>query len=56
MGVSRDTFYHYQELAEDGNLDLLINNNRRVLNVKNRVDLEIEQVAIAYAIEQLTHG
>ena len=25
MGVSRDTFYHYQELAQDGNLDALIN-------------------------------
>ncbi len=38
MGVSRDTFYRYQELVNDGGIDDLINQNRRVPNVKNRVD------------------
>ncbi|GIU52336.1 hypothetical protein TUM4438_44770 [Shewanella sairae] len=38
MGVSRDTFYRYQELVEDGGLDGLIEKTRRTPNLKNRVD------------------
>ncbi len=30
MGVSRDTFYRYQELAEEGGIDALLNRSRRV--------------------------
>lgn len=33
MGVSRDTFYRYQELAEEGGIDALVNQNRRVPNM-----------------------
>jgi len=35
MGVSRDTFYRYQELVEDSGLDALINKSRRQANIKN---------------------
>jgi len=56
MGVSRDTFYRYQELVEDGGIDNLINKNRRGPNTKNRVDETTEQAVIAYAIEQPAHG
>lgn len=28
MGFSRDTFYRYQELVEDGGVDVLINRSR----------------------------
>lgn len=56
MGVSRDTFYRYQELVEEGGLDNLINRSRRGPNTKNRVDPAIEQVVIDYAIEQPAHG
>ncbi len=38
MGLSRDTFYRYQELVEDGGIDVLIEKTRRTPNVKNRVD------------------
>lgn len=38
MGVSRDTFYRYQELVSEGGVDALINKNKRVANVKNRAD------------------
>jgi hypothetical protein len=50
MGVSRDTFYRYQELAQDGNLDALINRSRRTPNIKNRVDDATENAVIDYAI------
>ena len=52
MGVSRDTFYRYQELVEVGGLDNLINKSRRALNTKNRVDELTEQAVITHAIEQ----
>ncbi|MBM4800477.1 transposase [Vibrio parahaemolyticus] len=32
MGVSRDTFYRYQELVETGGIDALINQSRRTPN------------------------
>ncbi|PAV07995.1 IS481 family transposase [Arsenophonus sp. ENCA] len=56
MGVSRDTFYRYQELVDDGGIDALINQNRRVPNVKNRVDEQIERAVVEYAIEYPAHG
>jgi len=56
MGVSRDTFYRYQELVEEGGVDALINKSRRNPNVKNRVDAATEQAVIAYAIDQPAHG
>ena len=56
MGVSRDTFYRYQELVDNGGIDALIEKNRRTPNVKNRVDEETEQAVIAHAIDQPAHG
>ncbi|NOI68798.1 IS481 family transposase [Vibrio sp. 99-8-1] len=56
MGVSRDTFYRYQELVEDGGIDSLINQSRRAPNIKNRVDEETENAVVAYAIEFPAHG
>jgi transposase InsO family protein len=56
MGVSRDTFYRYQELAQDGNLDALINRSRRTPNIKNRVDDTTENAVIDYAIAEPAHG
>lgn len=56
MGVSRDTFYRYQELATEGGIEALLNRSRRVANVKNRVDEGIEQAVTDYAIEFPAHG
>lgn len=56
MGVSRDTFYRYQELAEEGGIDALVNQNRRVPNLKNRADEATERAVVDYAIEFPTHG
>ncbi|STE53119.1 Uncharacterised protein [Edwardsiella tarda] len=38
MGVSRDTFYRYRELTDEGGMDALINRSRRAPNFKNRTD------------------
>ena len=56
MGVSRDTFYRYQELVEDGGIDALFNKSRRTANPKNRVEEAIEQAVVAYATDQPAHG
>lgn len=56
MGVSRDTFYRYQELVETGGVDALINQSRKAPNLKNRVDNETEQAVLKYAIDFPAHG
>ena len=56
MGVSRDTFYRYQQSVQDGGVEALLNQNRRAPNTKNRVDPDVEQAVQAYAIEQPAHG
>lgn len=56
MGFSRDTFYRYQELVQEGGVDALIDRSRRKPNVKNRVDDAIEKAVLDYAINQPAHG
>ncbi len=56
MGVSRDTFYRYQQATEEGGVEALLNQNRRVPNVKNRVDEAIELAVVDYAVEYPAHG
>ena len=56
MGVSRDTFYRYQELVDEGGVDALINQNRRVPNTKNRVDEQTERMVVEYAVEFPAYG
>ncbi len=56
MGVSRETFYRYQELADNGGVDALINRSMRVPNLKNRVDETTEQAVVSYAIECPAYG
>lgn len=56
MGFSRDTFYRYQELAQEGGVDALINKSRRTPNHKNRVDDAVEKAVLDYAVAQPAHG
>lgn len=56
MGVSRDTFYRYQELAEEGGIDALVNQSRRVPNLKNRADEATERAVVNYAVEFPAHS
>ncbi len=56
MGVSRDTFYRYQEAKDSGGMAALLHKDRRRPNLKNRVDEVVEQAVLAYAVEQPAHG
>ena len=56
MGLSRDTFYRYQNAVEQGGVEALIDRSRRKPNLKNRVDEQTEAAVVTYAIEQPAHG
>src|SRR5690554_3361225 len=56
MGVSRDTFYRYQELVKSGDIDALNTKSGRVPNLKNRVDDATEQAVIDFAIQYPAYG
>ena len=56
MGVSRDTFYRYKEAVDDGGVEALLDRNRRIPNIKNRVDPQIETEVVQYATDQPAHG
>lgn len=56
MGLSRDTFYRYQNAVADGGIEALFEAGRRKSNPKNRVEEATEAAVIAYATEQPAHG
>ena len=56
MGLSRDTFYRYQSAVSEGGVEALLDKNRRKPNIKNRVDEQIEQAVVAYAIDNPAYG
>ena len=51
MGLSRDTFYRYQEAVEEGGIEALFEQARRKPNTKNRVDEQTEAAVLAYALD-----
>lgn len=54
MGVSRDTFYRYRELADEGGVEALI--NRSAPDLKNRTDATTERAVVDYAVAFPAHG
>lgn len=56
MGFSRDTFYRYKELVDEGGFDNLIEKTRRKPNHKNRIDEAIEKAINDFAIEFPAYG
>lgn len=56
MGYSRDTFYRYRELVEEGGVDALIEKTRRKANPKNRIPEDLEEKVVAFAVEQPAFG
>ena len=56
MGFSRETFYRYQHAVDEGGIEALLDKNRRVPNIKNRVDEVIETAVTNFALEFPAYG
>lgn len=56
MGLSRETFYRYQQAVESGGIEALFDKSRRQPNFKNRVDEAIEAAVVEIAIEYPAYG
>ena len=56
MGVSRDTFYRYRSARDEGGVEALFEKSRKRPNPKNRVEPQIEQAVLDFALEYPAHG
>lgn len=56
MGVSRDTFYRYRSARDDGGVEALLEKSRRKPNPRNRVEPQIEQAVLDFALDYPAHG
>lgn len=56
LGYSRDTFYRYKELFEEGGEAALKELSRKKPNIKNRIAADIEERVVSFAIDNPAFG
>ena len=56
MGYSRDTFYRVKNAYDEGGIDSLKEQNRRVPNLRNRIPEDVEEAILAITLEDPSLG
>ena len=56
FGYSRDTFYRYQELYEQGGESALEEVSRRKPNLKNQIEAPVEDAVLTMAMDKPAYG
>lgn len=56
LGISRQHFYDVRKALEEEGLEGLLEKSRKMVRIKNRVAIEIEEQLLEYSLQYPTHG